>query len=532
MMLTLFQHHRARILSVVVALSLIVFLLQLYTSFPPSRGPELVHSSDPRPPTDSSAPSAPDTPATPPPPTTNTPGRPAAGPSLPSDYLAGSSESDFCQDRYGLQYLNHARDSATSHCSAESGSGLTCFWSKTAEGENRVDAMCVGTGATFATDPRRFRLDCALQNPENAPAVPGGLTKYWYGTGPGHVVSEAVEFAKPSGDAAPPAPVARRVSVLVHREGSHNLWHSLMEIMSTSWTLDVLRMTPSADGAAAPPFLAEADADSTQIVLLDDHPDGPYLDLWRLFAKLPIRRLKDLSSEPSSSSASTTTDIVIPFAGGSNPLWQGDWTDLSCHDSPLVKTFVARALAHLAIDPSPPRAPNVSVTFITRTTTRKLAGEHAHVAALRAAIPHMALDVVDFAALPLAAQLAAVRRTDLLVGVHGAGLTHLMFLQPGSAVVEILPEGFQHKGFRNLAQMLGHGYFRTHARKVRKRGDGDSEEEENGGESSNHKDGKGRLRARDWQSEDVEISEDALLAVVSAGVQSLYSKSLRSFDVS
>ncbi|UKZ48001.1 hypothetical protein TrVGV298_002237 [Trichoderma virens] len=76
----------------------------------------------------------------------------------------------------------------------------------------------------------------------------------------------------------------------------------------------------------------------------------------------------------------------------------------------------------------------------------------------------MVLNVIDFGGIPFSEQIQIVRETDLLVGVHGAGLTHLMFLQPGSAVLEILPEGLQHKGFRNLAQMLGIGFFRAHAK--------------------------------------------------------------------
>jgi hypothetical protein len=40
-----------------------------------------------------------------------------------------------------------------------------------------------------------------------------------------------------------------------------------------------------------------------------------------------------------------------------------------------------------------------------------------------------------------AADAAAMRETDVLVGVHGAGLTNLGFLRPGSTVVEVRPMG-------------------------------------------------------------------------------------------
>jgi hypothetical protein len=56
-----------------------------------------------------------------------------------------------------------------------------------------------------------------------------------------------------------------------------------------------------------------------------------------------------------------------------------------------------------------------------------------------------------------------VRRTDILMGVHGAGLTHGMFIPPGSAIVEILPPGVTYKGFRDMAKPLGHNHFSSHA---------------------------------------------------------------------
>ncbi|KAF4509397.1 hypothetical protein G6O67_003573 [Ophiocordyceps sinensis] len=217
---------------------------------------------------------------------------------------------------------------------------------------------------------------------------------------------------------------------------------------------------------------------------------------------MPIRHIHDLDdSEP-------PTDIVIPFAGGSNPLWQGDWVDLECHDSALVKTFVSRVLSHYNTSTPSRDADQVTVTFIHRTNTRKLIDEAEHIGALASAIPHMKLNVVDFAALPLTGQIDIIRGTDVLVGVHGAGLTHLMFLRPGSTVIEILPEGFQHKGFRNLAQMLGLNFLRTHA-KMRGNASG----------------------SQQWQSDDVDIDGQKLMDVVGVGVRGLYSKDLRSHDV-
>ncbi|KAF6823137.1 DUF563 domain-containing protein [Colletotrichum plurivorum] len=67
-----------------------------------------------------------------------------------------------------------------------------------------------------------------------------------------------------------------------------------------------------------------------------------------------------------------------------------------------------------------------------------------------------------------------------------------MFLREnGAAVVEIQPSSMAHKGFKNLAQMLGHRDFSTH------------------GEMVGHEEDNGRKRdlvKRDrWQFADVQI---------------------------
>ncbi|VEL07938.1 unnamed protein product [Protopolystoma xenopodis] len=39
-------------------------------------------------------------------------------------------------------------------------------------------------------------------------------------------------------------------------------------------------------------------------------------------------------------------------------------------------------------------------------------------------------------------QLAAVQLADIFMGIHGAGLSHTLFLQPGSCLVEFRPPGW------------------------------------------------------------------------------------------
>lgn len=76
----------------------------------------------------------------------------------------------------------------------------------------------------------------------------------------------------------------------------------------------------------------------------------------------------------------------------------------------------------------------------------------------------MNVQSIDFAAILYKDQLKIIQESDILAGVHGAGLTHGIFLPSGSAMVEILPPGLNHKGFRNVASLRGHDYFSPQGR--------------------------------------------------------------------
>ena len=55
-------------------------------------------------------------------------------------------------------------------------------------------------------------------------------------------------------------------------------------------------------------------------------------------------------------------------------------------------------------------------------------------------------------------QLALLRRTRVLIGPHGAGLTNMLFCPPGALVVEIADPGYPNPNFYALAAALGHRY--------------------------------------------------------------------------
>ena len=65
----------------------------------------------------------------------------------------------------------------------------------------------------------------------------------------------------------------------------------------------------------------------------------------------------------------------------------------------------------------------------------------------------------DFGAQPFEKQIAAAATSDILIGPHGAGMTHILFLKAQSVLIELIPEGWADPGYRNLAIFSGKTYL-------------------------------------------------------------------------
>ncbi|RYP58667.1 hypothetical protein DL769_008843 [Monosporascus sp. CRB-8-3] len=352
--------------------------------------------------------------------------------------------------------------------------------------------------------------------------------------------------------------------LLLKREGEANPWHSLMEVFSTYMSFDILRMPSSNPGDNIPFFRDPGDSDDTQVVILDDRDDGPYFDLWTLFARRKPLRLGELLGDPSTASNLKDVDLIIPLAGSSNPFWKEDEQAQQCNNAPMLNVFSRRVLDFYGIQDSPIRKNDkpIVVTFVNRRESRRLQNQRFLLAELQRRNSRISVQMVDFAAIPFSEQLRVVRETDVLVGAHGAGLTQSLFMRRGAgAVVEIQPEGLDHNGFRNVAAMLGLGYYRVHASTIPPEQWREGEEEEKdirskGRNNLSRRIGnrKGRrafrqnkddkesgkssaaagssIRKRDeWHWRDIDIEESRFFDVVEAAIRFMYTKGPWSYDM-
>ena len=93
------------------------------------------------------------------------------------------------------------------------------------------------------------------------------------------------------------------------------------------------------------------------------------------------------------------------------------------------------------------------ITLVRRTTTRQL-NNHWE---LKAVLQQFGAEVVDVdtAAISFEDQIRLFSNSKLVVAAHGSALTNILFMQPGTSVVEINPDGFTWYEYQKICDKLG-----------------------------------------------------------------------------
>jgi len=199
-----------------------------------------------------------------------------------------------------------------------------------------------------------------------------------------------------------------------------------------------------------------------RVVLFDKHPDGPYTELInKAFApvhgvhrkeffsgkKIKFKRLLFHLESPAG--------LIFPKVSRPDPM--------RCIRTSLFdgyRRFILNAFNLLNVPPPPIPA----VTLILRHRTdhknvgRIMANENEIVNVLKSG-NMMTLLITDLAKLSFGEQLKIVRNTNVMVGVHGAGLMFIMFAADEAVLVEIHPSYRQDRHFRHASRLSGKMYM-------------------------------------------------------------------------
>ncbi|TKC46461.1 hypothetical protein EI555_017696 [Monodon monoceros] len=131
-----------------------------------------------------------------------------------------------------------------------------------------------------------------------------------------------------------------------------------------------------------------------------------------------------------------------------------------CQNTGLFRAFSQHVLHRLNITQEGPKDGKIRVTILARSTEyRKILNQNELVNALKT-VSTFEVQIVDYKykELGFLDQLRITHNTDIFIGMHGAGLTHLLFLPDWAAVFELYNCGDE-RCYLDLARLRGVHYI-------------------------------------------------------------------------
>ncbi|XP_053724846.1 EGF domain-specific O-linked N-acetylglucosamine transferase [Synchiropus splendidus] len=130
-----------------------------------------------------------------------------------------------------------------------------------------------------------------------------------------------------------------------------------------------------------------------------------------------------------------------------------------CRSEGLFRAFSQHLLHRLKVPEEDPEQGRVRVTLLLRSTEYRRILNHVELVNALKTVPLLEVKVVDYKYrdVPFLEQLKITRNSDIFIGMHGAGLTHLLFL-PDWAVIFELYNCQDERCYLDLARLRGIRY--------------------------------------------------------------------------
>ena len=124
---------------------------------------------------------------------------------------------------------------------------------------------------------------------------------------------------------------------------------------------------------------------------------------------------------------------------------------LACH----LNLRHVNTCARLSFKATRTRKPHRAL-YITRADAniRRVINE----AEIREEVIANGFEIISLSNVPLLQQVELFSEARIIVGPHGAGFTNAVFCQPGSVLIEFMPEWYQVDCFERLARFVGMEY--------------------------------------------------------------------------
>ena len=178
----------------------------------------------------------------------------------------------------------------------------------------------------------------------------------------------------------------------------------------------------------------------TNILIVDGHPKGALDPVWDVMFN-SSRRINKQSTR------TKYTQLVWGILGYNSPIM-----DHYAPNIPLIEEFRTFFLSSYRIaDNRKLDCDKINILFIWRrdyiahprnpsgSISRKIQNEQELVVTLRQNFPSFSVKGIQIDLFEMDQQLKFITETDILIGMHGAGLTHAMYLPRHAGMIELLP---------------------------------------------------------------------------------------------
>lgn len=342
-------------------------------------------------------------------------------------------------------------------CQPGSPTSLHCFSSPITTGINlnpkQVMQFCEAKSNIVYAD-NKFQLGCEYKGVVDWPCC-------WADTGLCKIKNNFLNFVTNEGSSASTCThEVTEPTILWLRENRRgNVWHTLTEVVELARTADSLDIEWSA----------------ARVIILDDVSYYPADTMVSTLVPLDqVMRVKDLAE------GTCFSHIVLAPCGMHSPLYNLAYSTglTTCKDNHYLQAFAHLAMAsHGLADPDGTLGEQFTVLMVNRQRKRRLVNFREVRASMQEVFRELNMEdkakvvVHSFENNTLQEQMAYTRNTNIMVGVHGAGLTHALFLPGDSVLIEFIPPCLaQTRGvptfYRNLARVNNNLYLSMYGEEV------------------------------------------------------------------
>lgn len=210
--------------------------------------------------------------------------------------------------------------------------------------------------------------------------------------------------------------------------------------------------------------------DDVRIVLLDYWPLGPFEAIMqKAFSNInfKVQSIQDLAKSKGVSSLCFRR-ALFNLPEYSAAIVKGRPNGDDCSHSELVRAYASHVATRLGAISPMTDADNLRPTKVVfnsrrnydgRTLLRQLTNEQELVDRLKQSHPAVEVEQVDFAQLSFEQQILKAGSADIMIGMHGSGLAHCMFMPEDGILIEITEANGNLKTFRNLCKWSGKTYI-------------------------------------------------------------------------